>query len=846
MSNIDVNKLIGLSDLQVKEQLKKFGYNELPSSKRRNIFFIIFDVIKEPMFILLVACGLLYFLLGDVQEAIMLTGFVFIVMSITLYQERKTERALEALRDLSSPRALVIRDGVEKRIPGREVVSGDILIVKEGDRVPADAELISSANLSIDESLLTGESVPVRKDEQCNNTDEENCSCIYASTLVVQGHGVAKVISTGMNTKIGGIGKIIKTVSEEETRLQKETKKIVSYVVLIGMIVCALVVIAYGITRSDWINGLLAGITLAMALLPEEFPVVLTIFLALGAYRISKKNVLTRKVPAIEMLGAATVLCVDKTGTLTQNKMTVKKIFADDKHIDFDDYLSNEIPEHFHELLEYGILAGQQNPFDPMEKAIKELGDKYLVGTEHIHVNWNLEYEYALSKKLLALSHAWRCNDGRDYCIAAKGAPEAIFDLCHMSELDIKNLEKEINNMAKAGLRVLGVAKSEFKESNLPLTQHDFDFQFIGLIGFSDPVRPSVKGAVNECYNAGIRIIMITGDYPVTAQNIAKQIGLNNPDEYITGKELESISDDDLKNKIKTINVFARVMPEQKLRIVDALKSNGEIVSMTGDGVNDAPALKSAHIGVAMGERGSDVARECSDLVLLKDDFSSIVDSVRLGRRIFDNIRKAMAYILAVHVPIAGISLFPILLNLPLIFLPVHIVFLELIIDPACSTVFEAEPEEKNIMNRKPRDPKEPLFSRKMIVLSLFQGLSVLGIILAVIFVAKSLNKSVDEIRALSFTTLVIANIGLILTNRSWIFSFLNCFDKKNTALWIVVSSTIFFLVLTITVPFLRNLFHFEILHFIDIVICFTAGIAGVVWFEIFKILNFKKNKLLL
>ena len=736
----DISGIAGLCEAEALERLRLEGYNELPSSKKRSILAIAFEVAREPMFLLLLSGGAIYMLLGDMQEAFMLLGFVFVVIGITLYQERKTERALEALRDLSSPRAAVIRDGEQKRIAGREVVREDIIILAEGDRVPADALLLACVNLSVDESLLTGESVAVRK-VVCDGNLEiprpggEDLSAVYAATMVVNGSGIARVKAIGINTEIGKIGKALQRIEPEETLLQKETSLLVRNLAILGLVLFVVVVVVYGFTRGNWLNGLLAGIALAMAMLPEEFPVVLTVFLALGAWRISQKGVLTRRVPAVETLGSASVLCVDKTGTLTLNKMSVRKILVDNKVYE-SLHSANSLAEEYHEVVEFSILASQTDPFDPMEKALRKLGNDMLSDTEHLHDNWMLVQEYPLSQKLLAMSRVWKSPDSQHYVIASKGAPEAIADICHLAEKQMRILSEQIDTMAKEGLRIIGVAKADFRQSDLPGEQHDFKFEFLGLVALADPVRPGVSEAIKDCYSAGIRVVMITGDYPVTAQNIADQIGLRQTGGIITGPELGKMDNSELQQRIETVTIFARVVPEQKLRIVDALKAHGEIVAMTGDGVNDAAALKSAHIGIAMGGRGTDVAREASALVLLDDDFSSIVQAVRMGRRIFDNLKKAMAYIFAIHVPIAGMSLLPVLFNWPLVLLPVHIVFLELIIDPACSVVFEAEKEEANVMNRPPRRLEEPLFNRKTIIFSLLQGLSVLVIVAAVFVIA--------------------------------------------------------------------------------------------------------------
>ncbi|MGB5100561.1 MAG: cation-translocating P-type ATPase [Methanothrix sp.] len=846
--DFDINTARGLSEAEAARLLKDVGYNELPSSKPRTVLATAWEVARQPMFLLLVAGGLVYLLLGDLQEALMLLGFVLVVMGITFYQERKTERALESLRDLSSPRALVIREGEDRRIAGREVVPGDLIVIAEGDRVAADAVLLSCTNLSADESLLTGESVSVRK-VCCISTEQlpvmarpggDDLPFVFSGSLVVQGQGVAAVQATGINTEIGKIGKALQKVTSEETALQKETNLLVAKLAILGLSLCLLVVIAYGMTRGDWLQGLLAGITMAMAVLPEEFPVVLTIFLALGAWRISQSNVLTRRVPTIETLGSATVLCVDKTGTLTMNRMTVKKIFACGEFFELDDG-RDRLPDAIHEVIEHSILASQIDPFDPMEKAFRKLGEDYLEKTEHIHSDWELVKEYPLSKKLLAMSRVWRSPSRKEYVIAAKGAPEAIIELCHIDINGQTEISRAVQIMAREGMRVLGVATASLQATDLPDGQHDFDFKFLGLIGMEDPVRPGVPQAIKECYSAGIRVVMITGDNPGTAQAIARQIGFPS-DQVITGPELEKMSDQELQNQARNVCIFSRVMPEQKLRLVLALKANGEVVAMTGDGVNDAPALKAADIGIAMGKRGTDVAREAASLVLLDDDFSSIVKAVKLGRRIFDNIKKAMAYILAIHVPIAGLSLIPVLLGWPLIFFPIHVVFLELIIDPACSIAFEAEPEEADVMLRQPRDSNKPLFSRRTLGLSLLQGISVLIIVIAVFAVSLYRGQGESVARALAYTTLIIANLGLILANRSWSRTILETMSTPNPALWWVVGGAGAFLALIVYVPFIRELFGFANLHFIDIAICFIAGIASVLWFEGLKVISRRRD----
>jgi Ca2+-transporting ATPase len=562
--------------------------------------------------------------------------------------------------------------------------------------------------------------------------------------------------------------------------------------------------------------------------------VVLTIFLALGAWRISKKSVLTRKPSAIETLGSATVLCTDKTGTLTQNKMTVTQLFNGKDFTSVD--TRDTFPEPFHKIIEYGILASQVNPFDPMEKAIINIGDQFLKNSEHIHVDWVMEKEYPLSKDLLAMSRVFSHTGTKEKVIAVKGSPEAIFDLCHLKGESVSYYEKAVAQMASEGLRVLGVARATLNSGVPPPIQHDFNLDFVGLIGLSDPIRKNVPDAVSECYKAGIRVIMITGDYPVTATNIGKEIGIKNPDLCITGSELKDMTEDELCERIKSVNIFARVVPDQKLKIVNALKKNKEIVAMTGDGINDAPALKAANIGIAMGEKGTDVAREASSLVLMDDNFASIVGAVKMGRKIFDNLQKALSYIFAIHVPIAGLSLIPVLYShLPLILWPAHIVFLELIIDPACTLIFEGEKEEENVMSRPPKSIDEPFFGAKKIFFSCSQGVVILFTCLLVYFIGLKMGYTEKSVRTFTFVTLIVSNIAVILSNRSWNTGIFRILATPNKAVPWILGGAIIFMLIILNVPFLINLFQFEKTGVIELLVCTIAGFSSVIWFEVYK-----------
>ena len=843
----------GLSAAQAAQRLLADGVNALPGDQRRTLRAIVRETLQEPMFMLLLVAGSLYLVLGDLQEGLILFGLVLVVLALTLYQEGKTERAMAALRDLSSPRALVLRDGQPRRIAGGDVVCGDILLLAEGDRIAADAVLLSGNDVQVDESLLTGEPVPVAKVADATpalsaapRPGGEAQAYLFSGTLVVKGHGSAQVSATGARSEIGRIGSALETLAAERSPLKKQTARLVQVLALIAFGASLFLGLAYGLLRGDWLGALLAGIALAMALLPQEFTVVLTVLPALGAWRLSKQNVLTRRIAAIETLGATSVLCADKTGTLTENRMTVAELYAEaasngpGESLAIDYSASTELPEAFHTLVEYSILASVSDPFDPMEKAFHRLGEHFLKDTEHLHRDWTLLHEYGLTTELRAMSHVWKAvedfEDDQWHVVAAKGAPEAIIDLCHLDAAAQTRIAAAVELMAARGLRVLGVAQARFAGQPWPAVEHDFEFEFIGLLGLADPLRPEIVDAVAQCRSAGIRVVMITGDYPATAQAVATaaQLDVSREEQILTGDVIATLSDGELQVRMKQVSVCARIAPEQKLRIVQALKNNGEIVAMTGDGVNDAPALKAAHVGVAMGGRGTDVAREAAAIVLLDDNFASIVRAVRLGRRIFDNLRKSMSYILAVHVPIAGMALMPVLLGWPTVLFPLHIAFLELVIDPACSMVFENEPSESDVMQRPPRDATAPLFAGMTLVLALLQGVGVLLVVLAAYAWAMSWLTE-PAARAFAFTTLVMGNLGLIFSNRSRTGSLWASLRVPNRTLWIVTGLTLALLGLALYLPWLARLFYFVPLSALDLLLAVALGLISVLWFEVIR-----------
>jgi Ca2+-transporting ATPase len=837
MPEIAPSSLLGLSDAEAGARLRAEGANELPASVRRTPIRIAAEVLREPMFALLIGAGVIYLLLGDLGEALTLLVFASLSVAITIVQEARSEHVLEALRDLTSPRALVIRQGERKRIPGRDVVRGDVLVIAEGDRVAADARLVSGQDLQADESLLTGESVPVRKAanaavEKQARPGGDDLPFVYSGTMIVRGNGLAEVYATGARSEIGKIGQALGGIETEPPILRRQTERLVRVVALAGIGVSVLAVLFYGLWRGSWLEALLGGIALSMSLLPEEFPLVLTVFMVMGAWRISQARVLTRRAAAIESLGAATVLCTDKTGTLTENRMRVVELAVGDRIMALGS--EDTLPEPCGDLAEYAILASARDPYDPMERAIHGIEAAIPPSLRRDHAGGTLLRSYGLRPDLLAMTKVWRRRGDESTIVAAKGAPEAIASLCRLDAAGLAALRRTTDDMARRGMRVLGVARASWALPDLPEDQRGFAFDLLGLVALADPLRESVPAAVRECRAAGIRVVMVTGDYPTTARAIAASAGID-ANLVISGDEFGQMDDAQLAARARLCSVFARIMPEQKLRIVEALKADGEIVAMTGDGVNDAPSLKAAHIGIAMGGRGTDVAREAAAIVLLDDDFGSIVRTIRLGRRIYDNLRKAMGYILAVHVPIAGLSLIPLLFGSPLIFTPIHIAFLEMVIDPVCSIVFEAEGAETDVMARPPRDPQSMLFSRALAGWSLVQGTFVLILVAAIYAVALRKGLSEPELRALAFVSLVSTNIGLIFANRSFGASLLQALRRRNAPLWWVLALTGVVIALALLWPAAQTLFRFGPLHLDDLIVCLGAGVATIVVLDLLK-----------
>lgn len=752
---------LGLTPAEAQRRLTEFGPNALPGSEHKPLHRIVSKVLAEPMFLMLLVAGALYLAVGDRAEAAFLLGMIFAVIALTLFQERRTQRALEALRDLSAPRALVIRDGQKLRLPGREIVPGDLLALHEGDRIAADAILIEG-NLEVDESLLTGEAIAVTRAAGSERND------VYASTVVTRGSALARVSSTGMATRVGEIGAMLQTAREPVSGLQRSSRKLIRGLAAIAL----LLAIGYCLVNWLWngrtfLDSLLASVALSMAILPEEIPVILTVFLAMGAWRLSRHRVLTRSVPAVEALGAITVLAVDKTGTLTGNRMRVTAwVTADGTLENQPADAADPLPPATEDLVECAQLATPPDPFDPMEKAILALGDR-LDDTRRMHSGWTLQRAYSLSSQTPATTRAYAVSGESGHRLATKGAPETIVALCRMSEESAAAILDQVAALAARGLRVLGVARGVWTGKAWPERQQDFEFEFVGLLGFGDPPRPEVPAAIAECRSAGVRVLMMTGDHPVTAQAIAREIGLSGRADVLTGAEIAQLDDASLTQRLRQVDICARLRPEQKLRLVGLLQQSGEVVAMTGDGVNDAPALKAADVGVAMGERGTDVAREAAALVLLDDSFASIVRAIRQGRRIYDNVGKATAFVFAVHVPIIVLALVPALLHWPVMIAPVHIVLLELLIDPASSMVFEAEPGSPDLMRRPPRPRTHTPFAPGRLVYAILQGAGLAALLTAGCAMLLTHGGDAEQARTAGFTGLLVGLFLLTLAESS-------------------------------------------------------------------------------
>jgi Ca2+-transporting ATPase len=792
--------MTGLSSDEAARRLAEYGPNAPPRPPPKSVFVVVLRTLREPMFFLLAAAALLYLFLGDLGEGLFMVAGASMSIALVVFQELRSERALEALNRLAEPMAFCLRDGERRHIPARDLVPGDLIFVTEGERLPADAVMISGDALMVDESILTGEAAPVTKTlatigESLAFPDPggDFTPFLYAGAMIVRGTGVAETARTGSSTALGRVGASLAAIVPEPSPLQQRTGRLVATLGVFALIFCAVVVIAYGKLHGDWFEGAFAGITLAIGLLPEEFPMVLAIFLALGAFRLARRNVLVRRSSVTETLGSTSMLCVDKTGTLTLNRMQIVALSTGDGIAPAP--MAPSAAEQ--RLLIAALRASSPNPVDPMDAAVHKLAEAL-----EIHAGGAVVESFPIRPELLAFIQTWRTPDGA--LSAAKGAPEAVFRLCALTPEIRKTLADIVDELARRGLRVLAVAETSPQTAS---HASPASYDFLGLLAFEDPLRPDVPAAVAAARRAGVAVAMITGDYPATARAIAAEAGIDASKGVLTGAEIAAMPADIRPAAIADIRVFARVTPENKLALVEAFKANGHIVAMTGDGVNDGPALAAAHIGIAMGQRGSDVAREAAHIVLLDDRFASIVGGIALGRRIFANLRKALTYVTAIHIPIAGLALLPILLGMPPLLLPAHVVLMELIIDPTCSLAFEAEPAELDAMEKPPHPRDEPLFGASDLTLGFFQGLSVFLAVMAVYMFDNALGAPEPEARGLAFATLILGNLTLALSDA--LPKGVPLLSPDNHLFWLIAAVALSIVAAGLYIPPLAGLLHF-------------------------------------
>lgn len=817
--------LHGLTTQEAARRLAHFGPNAPPQARPLSAFDIALRTLREPMFFLLMAAATLYLVVGDLGEGLFMVAGASASIALVVFQELRSERALQALHKLAEPVAHVMRDGVEERIPARDLVPGDIVLVGEGQRLPADGVLRAGDALVVDESILTGESAPVTKSlsdapapADPPNPGGDATPFLFAGSMIVRGAGLAEVARTGARTAVGSLGQSLATIETEPSPLQKKTGALVATLGVFALLFCALVTVVYGLIHGDWFEGAIAGITLAIGLLPEEFPMVLAIFLALGAFRLARRHVLVRRSSVTETLGSASILCVDKTGTLTGNRMTVTAFSTGDGAASID--AASTAPA---ELLCAALRASSPVPVDPMDRAVHTLARSRDIGAEGTPIE-----SFPIRPDLLAFIQSWRVADGALY--AAKGAPETIFALARAGDAERARYHAVIDEMARRGLRVLAVAQT--RAGALPALE-EAEFLVAGLLAFEDPIRDDVPPAVAAARRAGIAVAMITGDYPATARAIARAAGIDADPGVMTGDEIAATPPEELPEKIRDIRVFARVTPLAKLALVEAFKADGHIVAMTGDGVNDGPALAAAHIGIAMGKRGSDVAREAAHIVLLDDSFPSIVAGVELGRRISSNLRKALTYVTAIHVPIAGLALTPILMGLPPLLLPAHVVLMELIIDPTCSLAFEAEPGERDAMLKPPRPRSEPLFGARDLVLGAIQGFSVFLAVLAVYVIDTGLGVPEPQARGLAFATLIVGNLTLALADA--LPKGVSPFARGNMMFWAVAGAALSMVAASLYIPFFARLMRFEPPADSKLLVAMALALIGGGWYGVFR-----------
>jgi len=821
----------GLTTEQVTASRQQYGSNTLEMHEDRVFLNVLKEVILEPMFILLLAACIIYFAVGQYQEGIIMLVSIFIVAGISLFQEYRSKNAVLALKKLSASNANVMRNGKAIQIATEEIVVDDLLLLEEGEVVAADGLIVAANDFSLNESILTGESFAVTKTANNKNT-------VFKGTLVTSGSATIKVIAIGLKTGFGKIGLSLKEITIVKTPLQNQIRSFVRNMVWVGAI-AFLIVVGFNYYESgNLVQSFLQGLTLAMSILPEEIPVAFSTFQALGAFRLLRNHIIVKQPQYVETLGSATVICVDKTGTLTQNKMSIENVYDAETKLSVPVKDDTGLPAR---LIEYAMWSSETNPFDPMEKAIHELYEK--TATADKRKQFNQVHEYPIGGKPPMMTHIFK-NESGETIIAAKGAPEAILRQSNLSIKELKHIEEQSLTYAKSGYRVLGVGKGNWKETKWPVSQDEFEFEFLGLIAFQDPPKENIIQTIQTFRDAGIPVKMITGDYAETALAIARQVQLDHNNEVLTGQEVLHLTKEALQQKVKQVNIFARMFPEAKLKVIDALKENGEVVAMTGDGVNDGPALKAAHIGIAMGQRGSEVAKSAASLILTDDDLAHMTDAVALGRKIYDNLKKAIQYIVSIHIPIILIVTLPLLLMWKFtdIFSPVHVIFLELIMGPTCSIIYENEPVEPGTMQRPPRKMGATFLSLKQLSMSIIQGTMITAGCLGIGYYYMQQGNNETDIRTVIFITLLFSNIFLTLINRSFQYSVFKTLTYKNNLVPLIIGITLLLIAALLYVPFIRNIFRLNPLSLTAIATCVFVAILSTLWIEIWKLLKHRSG----
>jgi Ca2+-transporting ATPase len=844
------SNFVGLTTHQAEERLKSTGPNELPRAEARTLFTILRGVLAEPMFLLLLVAAVVYLAFSSFDEGFMMLAFAGISIGLVVFQEHRGEKSLEALLEFATPSARVLRDGIERTIPAREIVPGDGMLVHEGERIAADGVLRDGQSVCADESLLTGESIPVRKtiDDGQNSLGKANpggdgLPFVFAGTLIVGGSGMVEVLATGPQTRTGQIGQSLAAITSQKTPLQASISGIIGTFGVLAFVASACLIALFGWRTGNWFEGVLSGLALAMAMVPEEFPMVLAIFTVLGARRLARINVLARHAAAVETLGAVSVLCVDKTGTLTENRIVLDTLVSGSR---IASGLGDSRPllnQALSELLTVACRASEPMSADPIDRAVFSTAGASDRRTLEAVFGETLIKTYPLVPERLAVVRVTRGLDGVSRA-AAKGAPEAIARLCGLQSGDLRRLLDEVAAVAEDGLRVLAVAESEVLPGAVPDDPQNIAFRFLGLAAFLDPVRPGVPAAIAEARRAGVRVAMITGDHPATALAIARKAGISTEGGVMTGPEIEHLGHNELVRAIANVRVFARIMPEQKLRIVQAFIAGGAVVAMTGDGVNDGPALKAAHVGIAMGVRGTDVAKEASDIVLLGDDFGHIVAGIRVGRRIFDNLRKVLLYVTAAHATIVGLAIMPLVLGLPPILFPAHVVVTELIIDTTCSLAFERTPGERDLMDRRPRALHEPIIGWRLVLLGLMQGGLVFAAAIAVYFAALGQSLSAESARSTGFIVMVAGNLTLVRVNMARGWTLPRLFEKGQRVTWLILLAACAVVIAIFAVPGLNRVFRIEVPPMSWLTVAVAAGVGAALSFDLLKMVPIVRRSL--